>query len=146
MSRPKLLLIDRNSDWLAFAKRVLQNAGYDVYIAEHVEVAFRLNSFNDFDLVLISLNQVDDLHNYTKTIDEKELPKRFVVTFPIRQTLEKVRTAFKAGADDCVDKPFDEVTMLNLISEQIEYSKQPKTIEGIDLSTILDSPLKGGNK
>jgi DNA-binding NtrC family response regulator len=130
-----MTLIDHNIDWLEFAKQELETAEYDVCIAKDVNEAFRLNSFDEFDLVFIGLDQIEALQEHIELTDQRKLPKRFIVTFPIRRTLDKVRIAFKAGAHDCVDKPFDKDSMLGLVSEQLDHSRSPeKPIKGIDLS------------
>lgn len=135
-SEARLLVIDRNSGWLDFAEHTLRRAGYDVSVATDLMKAFRVHSSDDFDLVLIGLDQVEgNLSTFAQLTCEKALSKRFVVMFPIHRTLDRVRVAFRAGAYDCIDKPFEAEALLELVSEQLIRSGQPaKAIEGIDLS------------
>jgi DNA-binding NtrC family response regulator len=136
LSKARLLVIDRNLQWLRFAKRTLQCAGYAVAVAMDLVEAFRVHPDNDFDLVLIGLDQVErNLSVFAQLSREKAQSRRFVVMFPIHRTLDRVRVAFRAGAYDCIDKPFEAEALLDLVSEQLTHSMQTATItEGIDLS------------
>ncbi len=134
-SEARLLVIDRNSGWLDFAEHALRRAGYYVSVATDLVEAFRVQSSDDFDLVLIGLDQVEgNLSAFAQLTREKALSRRFVVMFPIHRTLDRVRGAFRAGAYDCIDKPFEAEALVDLVSEQLTHSMQTAiTIEGIDL-------------
>jgi DNA-binding NtrC family response regulator len=135
-SEARLLVIDHNSQWLDFAKRTLQRAGYAVAVATDLVEAFRIHPGNDFDLILIGLDQVEqNLSTFTELARKKAQSRHFVVMFPIYRTLDRGRVAFRAGAYDCIDKPFEGKALLDLVSEQLTHSRQPtKATKGIDLS------------
>ncbi len=121
----KILTIDPHSEWLDFAEQTLRDAGYDVAVALDLEKALDLYANQGFDLVLIGLAEVErHLKKLPQLTSKPGYAKRFVVMFPVHQDFDKVRIFFKAGAYDCVDKPFEADRLLAMVSEELAYARR----------------------
>ena len=70
-------------------------------------------------------------------MSEKDSEKRFVVMFPIHRTLNLVRGAFRAGAHDCIDKPFNTDILADVVSKQLIRETSETQIQGVDLSARI---------
>jgi DNA-binding NtrC family response regulator len=119
----RILLIDRHSKWLDFAVKTLQEVGYEVHSASDFVKAAECFVNNSFDLILIGLDQAENsLDEIEHLAKDKLHSKRFVVMFPIRQTYDRVRIMFKAGAYDVVDKPYQPKELREMVSTQLVES------------------------
>lgn len=119
-----ILLIDRHSQWLDFAKEVLTRAGYKVFSADDFERAAERWGDEAFDLILVGLDQAEShLETLNDLARNRAHPKRVVVMFPILQTYDRMRIVFKAGAYDVIDKPYDAEALLRSVAEQIANSQ-----------------------
>jgi DNA-binding NtrC family response regulator len=124
MSSPQILLIDRHRRWLKFAQETLGEAGYAVMIASDFDEATEYYLSQDFDLILIGLDQAEsNLATLSDLAKDHHHPRRFVVMFPVRQTFDRVRIVFKAGVYDVVDKPYGGDILLEIVSKELEEAR-----------------------
>ena len=115
-----ILLIDRHVGWLKLAQEPLTQAGYKVVTAPDLDEATQSRLNEPFDLVFIGLDQAErNLDTLSEIAKSPDVQQRFVVMFPLRQTHEKMRIVFRAGAYDCVDKPYQSGDLLKIVAEKI---------------------------
>lgn len=111
-----ILLIDHDEAWLEFAQPALEAFGYVVKTARSTKEVLDLED-KVYDLIIMNWAQADQerllLHRLARS--ESSNPRRVVVISPIQQLPERMRVVFKAGAYDCVDKPFDRRELVELI-------------------------------
>jgi DNA-binding NtrC family response regulator len=120
-----ILLIDRHSQWLNFAVETLTQAGYKVLTASDFDTAAKRWLDKSFDLILVGLDQAEShLGTLTDLAKNAAHPRRIVIMFPVRQTYDKVRIVFKAGAYDVVDKPYQADALRSMVAEQIAEARQ----------------------
>ena len=137
----RVLLIDQHPDWLAFAKKTLLEVGYQVEAAPNFEEAARCCFEADrFDLILVGLDQAEaNLNTIGELKKSKTQQWRFVVMFPIRQTPDRMRMVFKAGAFDCVSKPYQKDALLRVVADEIADAKRRNGVKTSgQIETIAD--------
>jgi DNA-binding NtrC family response regulator len=121
----RVLVIDRHSQWLDFAVATLIEAGYEVLSASDFEMASKRWRDASFDLILVGLDQAEShLSTMSDLAKDRVHPKRIVVMFPIRQTYDRMRIVFKAGAYDIVDKPYEAAALQSMVAKQISEARQ----------------------
>ena len=100
-------------------------AGYDVVTTVDFVEALQHYLNECFDLILVGADQAEGnlraLEELVRTSGDR---RRFVVMFPIRPTPHKMRIVFKAGAYDCVDKPYEPEALLQMVATQITDARQ----------------------
>jgi DNA-binding NtrC family response regulator len=127
----RVLLIDQHPEWLSFAKRTLFEAGYQVETAPNFEQAARCCFEADhFDLILVGLDQAEaNLETIGELKKSKPQQWRFVVMFPVRQTPDRLRMVFKAGAFDCVNKPYQRDALLRVVADEIADARRRNSVK-----------------
>lgn len=125
----RILLIDRHAQWVDFAVETLTQAGYKVFAASDFDTASERWLDQSFDLILVGLDQAEShLGALSHLAKNPAQPRRIVVMFPIRQTYDRMRIVFKAGAYDVVDKPYKADALLRTVAEQIAESRKSNDI------------------
>jgi len=124
MTSPRILLIDRHADWLEFAEKTLKQESHDVVTATDFDEACRRCMDDDFDLIFVGLDQAEShLATLSDLAKNPNRPQRFVVMFPLRQTFDRVRIVFKAGAYDVVDKPHQRDALLRMVANAVHEAR-----------------------
>lgn len=115
-SKGQILLIDHDEEWLRSAQSMLEALGYAIQTARNTMEALALGD-KAYDLVLMNWVQADQEQVFLRRLarPESNNPRCVVVMFPIQQLPERMRAVFKAGAYDCVDKPFDPEELVKLV-------------------------------
>ena len=111
-----ILLIDHDEEWLGSAQPVLEALGYAVQTAKSAEEA--LNLLDEvYDVILMNWVQADQERVLLQRLarPRSSNPRCVVVMFPVQQLPGRMRLVFRAGAYDCVDKPFDQEDLIELI-------------------------------
>ena|SRR3972149_4444510 len=111
----RILLVDHDEEWLSSAKSVLEKLSYEVDISMSITEALELP--DKYDLVLMNWVQADQESLLLRRLAHPEASNApcVVVMFPIQQLPQRMRAVFKAGAYDCVDKPFDQQELIKLV-------------------------------
>lgn len=125
--RDRILLIDQRSEWLQFAKEVLQEQ-YEVVVAQSFqdasECCMREGRSQDFDLVFIGQGlAASNLPAISQLSRSPSDGWRFIVMFPVFQEDESLRMFFKAGVLDCADKPYEREGLLKLVADELTIVK-----------------------
>ncbi len=139
----RILLVDDDSENLMVNKRLLISAGYSVVVAKSGSEAIEIfdKAKNDFALVMMDHHMPgmngDEAVRAIKEID----PNQQVVTFSMDDTREVMKTSFKAGVADFIDKNSDNETLLTAIANYCaKYEANLRTIRNDNIS--LDERVK----
>jgi DNA-binding NtrC family response regulator len=126
----KRILIIAKGEWLSFAKSTLSEAGYEVEAAESIREAKGIlgNNANKFDLILadqkVAERESDILRDMIWV--EPDRRRRVVVVFPTQLTLDKMRSVFKLGAFDCVDKQYERDKLIDTVQAILDHPFSPR--------------------
>lgn len=129
----RILLVDDDVENLSINRRLLTGAGYNVVVAKSGSEAIEAfgKARSDFALVLMDHHMPemngDEAVRSIKAID----PNQQIVTFSMDDTREVMKSSFKAGVVDFIDKNSDNETLLAAIALYCEhYEKNLRTIRG----------------
>lgn len=125
----RLFFIDSNKEWLDFVMTTLaEEERYYVKVAHDFSMLDELSK-NDFDLVFISVNFVEDnlesLSNIAKT-------RYLVVLFPGSPDGKTQRVYLRAGMGDLLSKPYNPQALKNTIEEQLVYAEKHSSRQQLD--------------
>lgn len=105
-------------------KYTLEEAGFEVELAEDSERAFRKLSLNDFDMVVMDVNMpgINGIEGIRSMKIIKEDQKIVVLTGYCLETMKE--NTLRAGADDCLFKPHGIKELPGVISRILEGDKE----------------------
>lgn len=131
--RERILLVDQHPDWIKFAEEVLSER-YDVVTATSLEDASQCCRGKFFDLIFVGLHQAENKPDILNQLNQTpQGHRRLVIMFPVSQDYETMRRVFKAGAYDCVDKPYSREALLEMVEEEIAIKRN-------DVLSFTNSP------
>lgn len=120
---PKILIVDDELSMRELLERVFRREGYNVSVAENGIRALELIRSNDFDLVISDV-KMPNLGGMELLMQCREAsPDTMVILMTAYATIDKAREAFKLGADDFVEKPFDIDELKLVVKKALEKSK-----------------------
>lgn len=120
---PKILIVDDELSMRELLERVFRREGYNVNVAENGIRALELIRANDFDLVISDV-KMPNLGGMELLMQCRETsPDTMVILMTAYATIDKAREAFKLGADDFVEKPFDIDELKLVVKKALEKSK-----------------------
>lgn len=130
-SQIKILLTDDTPANLEIAGRVLENEGYDLYIADSGFTALEIISETDFDLILMDIMMPEmDGFETTKKIREIEKNRGIPIIFiTAKADIESVVKGFELGAVDYIRKPFNSLELKARVRTHIELKKVREELE-----------------
>ncbi len=147
-SKYKILAADDDKVIRHLYRRVLEDAGYDVLLAEDGEDAWsKLHSYGP-DLVISDV-EMPRLDGYSLCQRVKEHPQwaqtPFIICSSLSQGRDVVR-AFESGTDDYLIKPIHEDELLSRVEELLASIEQGgrETILVVDDSRIIRNLIRGG--
>ena len=115
----RILIGDDHPEWLQFSRQVLESRGYTVVTASTMDAVHHLLEQNGHDLILINADFLfgkiqESLDEFFRNNKEKPI---IIVSVPssTHKALQESRIAFKMGATDYVDKPFNSEQLLALV-------------------------------
>jgi DNA-binding response OmpR family regulator len=122
----RILLIDHDDQWIEKARLVLAGLGYEVQGAATITDALALSDV--YDLILMNWAQADHELLLLSKLAQPDVANSpcVVVMFPIQKSPQRMRAVFKAGAYDCVDKPFEKreiVELVDILEKECKASK-----------------------
>ncbi len=128
---PKILAVDDVPDNLLLLSSLLEERGYHVSIASHVDVA--LKNINDTppDLILLDIC-MPDMSGYRMASQLKSDPKTKAIPIIFISILEDVNMkvkAFQFGGADYITKPFQVEEVIARIEHQITIQKQQNELK-----------------
>lgn len=108
----RLILVDSQREWLNQSSDALSSYGYEVQTAADLEQAFEHIQEQVPHLLLLNGSQIKDLSQFRRIVKGCSAAGcRLVVMVPGTLSLSNLRRMFKAGAHDCITKPFDSHTL-----------------------------------
>src|SRR6516164_10151110 len=120
----RILLADDQEDILDALQLLLKRAGYQTTVVTHTSAVLEALEVNDFDLLLIDLNYAQhttsggeglDLLSQIRLIDET-VP---VLVMTAWSTVDLAVEAMRRGASDFVQKPWQNMHLLEKIQAQV---------------------------
>jgi two-component system response regulator HydG len=126
MMMGRILLVDDDGDAVGLLKESLQQRGFDVHAVAQAKQALQALSEGNFSVVITSM-QLDGMSGVELCSQVAEHHANLPVVVISRQgSLEVTEAALRAGAYDCVSKPFSiDQLVLTLIRSQNQ--RQPKS-------------------
>ncbi|MFH1282250.1 MAG: response regulator [bacterium] len=119
----KILVVDDDVEILKMLKTFLEKGGHDVLCVENAQEGKRLALVERPDLVLIDI-RLPDINGIELLSQIKEIDKDVIaVMITAYKDAEKVIDAFRAGAFDCLLKPFD----FNYLTDNV-LNKVPRRV------------------
>lgn len=136
--KEKILIIDDENDFLNQAHDRLQNAGYEIILAENGIAGLRKMFVNRPDLVLLdlSLPEMDGWEVCRRIRDMSDVPV-IMLSFNLRKP--DILKGFSLGADDFISKPPDFPELIARIgavlrrSSSIKRDEKPSIFQHPDL-------------
>jgi DNA-binding NtrC family response regulator len=127
----KLIIIDNQRDWLKRSSDLLSDHGYEVKIATNLEEGLKFMHQQAPHLVLINSSQIGNLSQLRRIVESCSLPDcRIVVMVPGKLEIPKLSKMFKAGADDCITKPYDSQTLKAMVEKELVAKRRGKSSRG----------------
>ncbi|MDD2895845.1 MAG: response regulator [Aliarcobacter sp.] len=131
----KILIVDDIPKNIQMAMNILKDEGYKMFYAKSGEMALKLVSEHDFDLILLDI-MMPDMNGFEvcKKIKDNEKTKRIPVIFLSgKDSSQDIEQAYECGGIDYVVKPFitielitkaNSYTRLKQLEDKFEISKE----------------------
>ncbi|MBI5878710.1 MAG: response regulator transcription factor [Chloroflexi bacterium] len=121
----KILVADDDRELGEILTFALQRAGFDVVKAEDGEQALRLFGESDPALVILDYNmpKLDGLQVCRNLRTHSAVP---IIMLTVRNAEEDILSAFEAGADDYVSKPFSPKQLIARIKAELRRAGLPQ--------------------
>jgi CheY-like chemotaxis protein len=130
IGRLKILLAEDNLLNQYLIESIMREYAFEVDTAENGRLAVELLENNSYDIILMDLMMPEmDGYEATKHIRTKmKLPKSRIPIIALTADVNKqvVLKSTKAGMNDYISKPFNEIELLNKISTLVKKSKYQK--------------------
>ena len=137
---PSVLLAEDNGDMREYVRRLLQEDGYDVHVAEDGEAALALTATRSYDLILsdVMMPKVDGIELLQAIRKDPRLKTVPVVLLSARAGEEFRIQGLGAGADDYLTKPFSARELLSRVSAHIDsHLRRRESEERLNLALEL---------
>lgn len=125
---PTLLIVDDELSMRELLERVFRRAGYRVMVAENGERALEAIRGTVFDVVLSDVRMPRLTGTELLAECRQVSPETMVILMTAHGTVEQAREAFKLGADDFIQKPFDIDEIKLVVQNAIERSELRKEV------------------
>lgn len=125
---PTLLIVDDELSMRELLERVFRRAGYRVLVAENGERALEAIRGTVFDVVLSDVRMPRLTGTELLAECRQVSPETMVILMTAHGTVEQAREAFKLGADDFIQKPFDIDEIKLVVQNAIERSELRKEV------------------
>ena len=121
-SRARILIVDEEFDVARAAAMVLSQAGYECETCSTVEAALRVLECKGADVIVANMRMLGmdgmDGMDLLKKVQSKQLELAVVLSVP-PPPAESAKAALRAGAFDCVSKPFDTDQLSAVVSRAV---------------------------
>jgi PAS domain S-box-containing protein len=139
---PCILLVEDNGDMREYVRRLLQEDGYEVHVAEDGEAALALTARHAYDLILsdVMMPKVDGIQLLQAIRKDPRLKTTPMVLLSARAGEEFRIQGLGAGADDYLAKPFSARELLLRVSALIDsHLRRRESEERLNLALELGS-------
>lgn len=126
MQRKKILVVDDEEDLVNFVKLRLQGNNYQVVAASDGEEALKVFAQEKPDLVLLDIlmPKLDGFQVCQKLKADPAAANIPIIMLTAKDRAADIKLAKESGADAYIIKPFDAVTLLLNIKEQLHKIKR----------------------
>ena len=144
-ARLKFLLVEDSEINQTLAKRMLENKGYQVTVAENGAIALELMQIQYFSVVLMDIRMpvMDGLEAIKKIREHPKLRKTRVIAQSASVLDEEVKLAMEAGFDGYLPKPLDFELLHKLLQNQDDVSATTVStdyiVRGVNFGSALSS-------
>jgi two-component system, NtrC family, response regulator PilR len=119
----KILIVDDERSMRELLERVFQREGYSVRVAENGATALNMIRTGVYDLVISDV-KMPGLNGLELLSQCREFsPDTMVIIMTAFATVDNAREAFKFGADDFIQKPFDIDELKLVVQKALEKGK-----------------------
>ncbi len=121
--KPRVLVIDDESNWLVVLRELLERAGYEPSLARDPLEALKLAARRAFDAALVDLRlgALDGVETMQRL--QRISPELGVIIMTAFATVETAVASLKSGALDYVLKPFDNDALLRAVQRAIALTR-----------------------
>ncbi len=138
--RPKILIVDDDTDFIDMLKIVLRKAGFDVAGAQDFQTAVQKCREVDPNVILLDLlmPDVDGWEVFQRLGQVTKSPVIFVSAAPFQ---ENVVRGFEIGAEDFIAKPFNNPELIARIKRVLRnplYAHRPNIKRYPDSGLVID--------
>lgn len=121
----KLIIVDTEQDWLEQSSDLLLDYGYEVKTARGLEEGLKYIREEAPHLVLINRSRIKNLSELKRIVGSCGLrDSRLVVMVPGKLEISTLKKMLKAGAYDCITKPFDTRTLRETVEMALAAKKR----------------------
>src|SRR5687767_9847122 len=120
---PKVLIVDDERSMRELLERVFRREGYTVSVADNGAKALEMIREGFCDLIISDVKMPGLTGIELLTQCRESSPDTMVILMTAFATIDNAREAFKLGADDFVQKPFDVDELKIVVSKALEKSK-----------------------
>ncbi len=120
--QPSILVVDDEEVIRNAMKRILENEGYKVILAEDAMALSKVLEHTQLDLILLDINLpwVDGLELCSLLKKHPILRLVPLILVSGRRSKEDVERGFEAGCDDYITKPFELENMAHAVSKALK--------------------------
>ncbi|OQY52825.1 MAG: guanylate cyclase [Candidatus Parabeggiatoa sp. nov. 2] len=120
-----LLVVDDGENNRDLLQRRLKKQGFDVQVAENGRQALQMIRSNDFELVLLDIimPEMDGFQVLEKLKKDQELRRIPVIMISALDEIDNVVRCLEMGAEDYLQKPFNQVILNAKISASLERKR-----------------------
>lgn len=139
MVEEKILIVDDSAEVLEWARNLLSQVGYKVFVCSSGEEALEFLDGNYVDLVLLdvnmpSMNGYDVCLRIRQSFALDDLPVIFLTS---REDVDSVTKGFHSGASDFISKNSAPDILLSRVNVHIRLSRSLKNLRDISLTDEL---------
>jgi CheY-like chemotaxis protein len=122
LQAPTILVVDDEEIMRNAMKRILENEGYKVILAEDAMALSKVLEHTQLDLILLDINLpwVDGIELCTMLKRHPVLRQVPLILCSGRRGKEDVERGFEAGCDDYITKPFELESMAHAVSKALK--------------------------
>jgi sigma-B regulation protein RsbU (phosphoserine phosphatase) len=123
---PRILVADDQTDILQALRLLLTDAGFETDLVSSVDAVLeRVTNSHRYDLVLMDLNYTRDTTSGTEGLDLLDRVRAHDVGVPVVVmtgwgSIDTAVEAMRRGAKSFVQKPWDDVTLVEIVKREIE--------------------------
>ncbi|MCU0976763.1 MAG: sigma-54 dependent transcriptional regulator [Steroidobacteraceae bacterium] len=148
--QPRILIADDQADVLAALRLLLKREGFDVASTTSPAGVLDVVSREQVDVALVDLNYARDTTSGAEGLDlldrlrgqDAELP---VVVMTAWATVDVAVEAMRRGAQDFIEKPWDNQRLLSVLRNQVELSRARRARQRLASENALLRQHAGGD-
>lgn len=118
-----ILLVEENASDAAATEKILAAAGYEIHLAKDLEQALELLTEEDFDTILLQHSTTDASGKNPISVLREQAQRVNIITLSSSGELGAAIEAIRAGADEYLQRPVEEESLLLTIKKAKERNR-----------------------